>query len=265
MMDEAREKLKEWGLLTEDGKLDEKKLLILPTVGSESGGLEAVITVDNRREVMAPEILTAPYSSIVRLVMRFENKPRPCRGTGFIVGRNKIVTAGHCFYNRASESFVQEMVVIPVDNTVSNSTIMMTGARYSWEYMRDPSTKNDWCIFRVDKNIGDQFGVLQLRNHESFTTPIPQGEIAGYPGEAYGRRTRNMWTAGGTITPVMADKVYEYTFATSGGQSGAPVIVSVGGEFYAVGIHSRVMGDKNYARLIDDELYTELTDYIRTR
>jgi V8-like Glu-specific endopeptidase len=120
---------------------------------------------------------------------------------------------------------------------------------------------DDWAIVKIDEPLGDRLEIIPMIYSTMIqTNQAMQVEIPGFPGEVQGRVTFDMWTATDTHLVLPNNEKLQYVITTSGGQSGAPVLISqpsVFGEasYYAVGIHTSGGNQCNYARAIDRDLY----------
>lgn len=245
--------LLENNIINENYVLNKDSLYHIPCI-DEPIKTNAVFGIDTRTLVPSPSLY--PYFPIVRLLLLFPNGIG--RATGFLIGANKVVTAGHCIYDSITHEFVEDIVAIAEPGSSNNHYGVCVGFRYSLNYILSHDASNDWAILKLDLPLGNYAGVLPIVDWSTLPPHnIYVGEIPGYPGKAQGKATTLMWTASGTILCSPNQPLLNYTFSTSSGDSGAPVLIQENGLYYVVGIH--IIGDStnriNHARVIDTELF----------
>lgn len=245
-------------IIDENYKLNKDSLYHIPCI-SETNELGEVIGTDTRVCVSYPG--QYPYLPVVRLILIFPNR-RFCQGTGFLIGANKVVTAGHCIYDHDTQNFVEDIIAIAHPGTANSHYGICTGYRYSPNYLISKNAADDWAVMKLDLSLGGYAGVLRIVDWATLAPfAIYIGEIPGYPTIAQGRATNTMWTASGQIIWPPGGAVLNYRISTSGGQSGAPVLIQDNGRYYAAGIHVSGGSISNYARAIDTNLFRTLIGY----
>ena len=238
-------------LTNSDGSLNLKEYYNLP-VREKSGRLGVVIGDDTRTEVTNTQI--APYKSIVRLVMTFgEDK---YRGTGFVVNKNVILTAGHNLYDHKLKIMANSVTIFIEGEKEKQAK--KTQVTESFKLSDDD--KNDWGLIKIDYDC-DESAILPLKNVSELKEK--DGLIAGYPAEVKNKSTIAMWEASGELKNESDKGVLSYTISTSGGNSGSPVMAEFDGVKNAVGIH--VSGSetekKNHAKAVDDEIISTVASF----
>lgn len=263
----------EAGLANDDGSLNDAAISILggiePTTDKaaveEHGGsnegevVGAVIGTDTRTRVVHTD--TAPYKSIVLLLMKFGDKMY--RGTGFMIKDNVVLTAAHNIYDQQEEKPADEIYVIgePKDKAHVRSCNRF---RVSVNYVAKVSDDGhyDWGLIKLNEPM-DDLGVINIKKaSEAESTALGNVLIAGYPGTVQGAKTTDMWEAGGATSGyVSAKEILNYKISTSKGNSGSPVMISDGTAKTAIGIH--VMGGvaENTAKAIDDEVISSINAF----
>lgn len=245
-------------IIDENYKLNKDSLYSIPCI-NETNETGQVIGTDTRVRVPYPG--QYPYFPVVRLILIFPG----CQfyiGTGFLIGANKLVTAGHCIYDHGTQEFVQDIIAIAEPGTANNHYGICTGYQYSPNYLISKKPENDWAVMKLDMQLGGYAGILPIADWSTLTPfAVYIGEIPGYPAVAHKRATNIMWTASGQVTWPPGKKVLNYRISTSGGQSGAPVLIQDSGQYYAAGIHVTGSSAGNSARAIDTDLFYTLLSY----
>lgn len=245
-------------IIDENYRLNKESLYHIPSI-SETDDIGEVIGTDTRVCVSYPG--QYPYFPIVRLLLIFPNS-RFYRGTGFLIGANKVVTAGHCIYDHRTQTFVDDIVAIAEPGTANNHYGICIGYLYSPNYLMSRNAVNDWAVMKLDMQLGGYAGILPIADWSTLTPfAVYIDEIPGYPAIAQERATNIMWTASGQVMWPPGGQVLTYRISTSGGQSGAPVLIQDRGLYYAAGIHVTGSSAGNCARAIDTALFNTLISY----
>ncbi len=217
-----------------------------------------VIGTDTRTEVV--DTTTAPYKSIVLLIMKYGNDLY--RGTGFLIKDNVVLTAAHNVYDFDLGKPADEVYIIGVPKDAAHVRTH-TRLKVSVEYVSGGSQggRYDWGLIKMNNSMTD-LGTINVRKADDIATPIVGDVlIAGYPGIAQGIPTGDMWEADGSVEYYSANKVMAYTISTSGGNSGSPVMMYYGGGRTAIGIHVMGSSNYNYAKAIDDEVMAAINEF----
>lgn len=236
--------------------LGEADISELDTV--KEGRYGKVIGTDTRTEVV--DTTTAPYKSIVLLIMKYGNDLY--RGTGFLIKDNVVLTAAHNLYDLSLEKPADEVYIIgaPKDSAHVRT---YTRLKISLEYASGGSQggRYDWGLIKMNKSMTDLGTINVSKAVDIPVSFLDDVLIAGYPGVAQEAPTTNMWEADGLVKYYSASEVMEYTISTSPGNSGSPVMVYYGGCRTAIGIHVLGSSNYNYAKAIDDELMAAINEF----
>ena len=212
-----------------------------------------------------------PYNSICYIEITYYNvwnnveqiyEPRTFRGSGFLVGPNLVLTAGHNLYSDVTEPdsdynddiynprFAEEIVVYPGACWIENNSpdlpfgyFEVDASYIQKQYYDSPTFDYDWGLCVLKGEVGNQIECLDIA-----ITPndIINDEInvVGYPGD---KRIVVMHEATGEVVSVDSYSFY-YNADTFSGSSGSPVFAN-DEDFIVIGIH--VSGfdeeDDNYA------------------
>jgi glutamyl endopeptidase len=206
-------------------------------------------TDPNSRSVIGPDTRhrvdnTAVYPHSAVVAIRF-TAGHYC--SGVMVGRDTVMTAGHCLYNVTAKTWADILSVRPGRNG-NRAPLGSCGIRYMviFTHFKDTGDANyDIGAIKVSCSEPERLGYFGLYT----TTANINGTgaiIYGYPTSRDGQQ----WgAADGTISSASRNRFY-YPTDTSGGQSGSAVYFypSWGnGGPYAQGVHTVGHGDRNSA------------------
>lgn len=247
----------------------------------------SVIGSDQRTQVTQTQ--DWPYRGIVKMYMTFNHVlkqsdgkyyNRTYIGTGFMLGPNLMVTAGHCGYtdvtktsngNTSYEDNINNprfpdviKVYAGIDGSDTADSTYVYYAEVSViniqkEYFQMPSTNYDWCAMQLDRDLGVQTGYYgKISNWYQANASVYS---YGYPGD---KPDNTMWETHGNLTGQTSYK-YSYNFDTYSGQSGSPVFMTADdGSVYVCGIHTSGNSSAgiNYATRINSFIYHYLNSFV---
>lgn len=229
-----------------------------PSPGSP--GLNSVLGRDDRRRIT--DTTTFPYRTICKLKITYPNGETR-GGTGFLVSRRTVLTAGHCVHSRGRGGWATRIEVIPGMNgsssapfgsvTVGSSALISNTA---WVNGTDDD-KDYGAIVLPDSTLGNKTGTLGFEVFRGIINPTTFF-VGGYPTD---KPSGTSWFASGSVKFVDADKIL-HNIDTAGGQSGAPLWFIRDGVRFAIGIHVAGYNDSlNQATKIN----TTVFDFIKRR
>jgi V8-like Glu-specific endopeptidase len=178
-----------------------------------------------------------PYTTIVEIQATFPDH-KTYVGTGVMVDRFHVLTAGHMTYSSADGGFASRVAVTPELNGYSQpfGTAYMTYERtynafvnYDRAHPHNTAPGDyDIGLLTLDRTIGDRTGWMSF-GYDNNNADFSAGHIlntAGYPA-AGGYDGRHLEYSGGTIAGLSAGgsalQYYQSAITTYGGQSGSPV------------------------------------------
>ena len=248
--------------------------------------LETIIMFDDRERV--PETHEYPWCLIACLEIRFPAGIG--MGTGWLIGGNKVLTAGHCVFDERFGGWATGIRVVPGNDTENPQSLMTEDAPFgeyeavalqstkAWITKSDPT--RDIAMIHIDHPIGDDlghFGISIYEDTKDLTNAMVR--VAGYPrdrhptsadGQTLGtvKVAGQLWTHSDRIQKTKKGQIF-YTLDTTGGQSGAPVILlgadSLG--LIAIGIHNYGFNPagrvhENKATLINEEIWDHIKGWL---
>jgi V8-like Glu-specific endopeptidase len=196
---------------------------------------EVIIGQDDRVRI-APTT-SFPWRAICSLQITAQDNSKWI-GTGFLVGRRTLITAGHCVYMHAHGGWVKSVRVIPGRDAAKQpfgactATILKSvtgwtsGHKREYDYGAIVLPLN--CLF--GQKVG-YFGVAALSN---ASLQNKTANLSGYPGD---KPSGTQWYHARGIKKVNSQTLV-YDVDTAGGQSGAPVWLYNSGKRTVVGIHT---------------------------
>ncbi|KIX90887.1 hypothetical protein TP70_05260 [Staphylococcus microti] len=190
-------------------------------------------------------------------------------GSGAVIGKNLILTAGHVLYNNNyPRDYMTGGYVIPGKDGENEpyGRFKIKAMYVPDKYQETPWRRYDMGIIEVEPNekgqsIGD---LIQPYNIKPFDRSMIGKKVysQGYPIEK-NRLTKNQWQADGTIIQVQEQGTIEYSMLNSEGQSGGPVLLDNSRDIVA--IHTYGTRGNDYGTLgtpITPELYDWINGFI---
>jgi V8-like Glu-specific endopeptidase len=185
-------------------------------------------------------------------------------GTGWFIGPNTLVTAGHVVFiydpsKTERHGWVKRIEVMPGRNeselpygmAISEIFHSVTG------WTEGGHDEYDYGAIKISSNLGDvvgTFGFGVLGSSELFRT---RGNLAGYPSD---KPRGTLWYDNNRIASVTTRKVY-YDIDTAGGQSGAAIYRIKSGKRTAFGVHAYGGARTNSATRITTPVFQNLTNW----
>ncbi len=242
---------------------------------------------DERVPVTDPT--TSPWRHTCALRITASDGVTLLLGTGWLIAPRVVITAAHCLFVRpkptSAKHFSGRVSAVEVIPALAGTTRPYGSSRATrfdvpkeWSASLAPPTDND-ADFDYGAIFLDGSGFPGAGSFSFGVVPeeILAGQaldIPGYPyhvdGQTDGGTVLNHYPRNGHDSiavndlPVDRDgKQLYYSIDTSGGQSGAPVLLDVGGKATVIGIHTtgyRSAGI-NSARRIDEQLFACLRSW----
>ena len=216
---------------------DEEEAAFIP--GEDESAEEKVIGPDNR--VRVTNTNAKPYKAIAKMRMYFSCCGGWYVGTGFMVSKTKMLTAGHCVYCQKHRHWVDKIeYYFGYNSRTGKSYKTYTGNTWRWVYTAYQNGDSNWdcAVIVFPTSIGSKTGYFKpLWNKTNSYLTKNTFRVAGYPGGV------NLSYCKGKVKIVDSQHI-KYKMDTEGGQSGGPVYNTSN---QAVAIHHSGSSTWNYA------------------
>lgn len=207
------------------------------------GFLETVIGTDDRVQIDATD--KYPW----RMIAALELRPRAPQtaiyiGTGWLIGRRTLLTAGHCVYSQSDfDGWIGRINVSPGRNgdRFPFGTVRATGFSTLAKWMQTSDPDYDIGCIHLAEPIGERTGWFKIASMTDAELANRLLNVSGYPGDRGNGRLQ--FHHKNRVLHPAARRIY-YDIDTYGGQSGSPVWIqnSPTAEPVAVGIHAYGVG-----------------------
>lgn len=220
--------------------------------------MEVIIGNDDRVRITATS--NQHWRRVCALRITFPNGS-VYRGTGFLIGKRTVATAGHCVYLANQGGWAKSVEVIPGmnDSTRPFGTAVSSNLRSVAGWTQQGKPECDYgCIVLPEGSFGGAnlgaFGFGALTAQALVAQPAILG---GYPGD---KPFAQLWGMSRTLKTVNPSTLV-YDIDTVGGQSGAPVYVIRNNQRIVVGIHNYGAASGNSATRITPQVYSVLNTW----
>jgi glutamyl endopeptidase len=221
------------------------------------GMVEVIIGDDDRQ--MIPDTLRQPWQRNCALRIRTKTNKRFV-GTGWFIGPQTVMTAGHCVYMHDEGGWVQSIEVIPALNgqerpygsAFSNKFRAVDG----WIERQDSDF--DYAAIILDTPLGNSTGWFGFAALDNATLQSVDANISGYPADK--DSATHQYFHARKITRLSPRKIY-YEIDTYGGESGACVFLNTNGKRVAVGIHTTGASAGNSGTLINQDVFNNMREW----
>ena len=212
-----------------------------------------------------------PYTAVMFLAILYDSG-RISTGTGFLVGSNVMITAGHNF-KTIEYGYLEtatQVRVFPTMNAQSPDMIYSLDAfegewcyPKSWALGRNSSVptssysnENDWAIVKLKKNYGDQYGYFGVT---SSGPDYPGVNVTGYPSNP--QKSYYIYTSYDLVKDY-TNSIINYYTDTEGGNSGSPVYNIYSNEPMPIAIGVHIKGEPGAGFNTGRKFDTTLISYV---
>ncbi len=210
----------------------------------------AVIDTDDRMTVK--DVASYPFSAIAAMEFSPSCRHAGWTSTGFLIGPDWLLTAGHCLFCPQCHTGSGSMVLYFGFLGERNYFARYTGSDWhAWVSDRVVSGENyheeDYAIIRLDERIGDRTGFFGL----DFT--LTDDDLRGRDFHVTGY-AKGILRHGSERVQALSGRFLRHFADTEPGYSGCPVYDD---DFRAIAINTAAAedGSENYAVRITSQLY----------
>ena len=170
-------------------------------------------------------VTTFPSRAICRLKWYISSTEVGC-GTGFLVGKNLLLTNAHCVMNmNNNDSYLTNWLAYPGYMEGSSYSNLSTGWSriiYSSNWKTTHAAEDDWCLCILGDDLGSTVGYMGLRAY-TYNSGLQDSTVAclGYPVSP--GNGEYQYLTYGTIENVW-DGYFAGSFAVINGMSGGPIV-----------------------------------------
>lgn len=224
--------------------------------------LEIVHGADDRVEV--GDTLAYPWSATASLLITARDGSQWV-GTGWFVGPQTLVTAGHCVYItnspvRERNGWVLAIQVMPGRHGTTLPFGAVTSSRF-WTvrgWADDGDQEYDYGAIVLPTDLGTRVGTFGVGVYDDDLLTDRVVNVAGYPAD---KRPGTLWYDARAVASTTASKIY-YDIDTAGGQSGAPVyVVDDDARRIGVAIHAYGGAVTNSGTRISASVFRNIQDW----
>ena len=217
-----------------------------------------VIGDDTRYQITNPN--QNPYKKICRIIAHWDTDGDGAidlrtGGTGFLVGPDVVVTAGHMVYSN-SRGWCEYVEMSFAQNGTSRpyGTIDSTMIYVAQDWIDENDSNEDWAVIETAEDIGNTVGWLG-KKWQSTSLNGTSVNVTGYPGD---KTANTMWRGNGTITSSTSGRL-GHSCDTFNGQSGAPVL---NGSNQVLAIHIGGNSSSGYGTRMTQWLFNYLEEFV---
>jgi V8-like Glu-specific endopeptidase len=250
-------------LLHESGETAESEEAIEAELEAAAEQMEVIIGTDDRIRIR--NTTAVPWRRICHLTIRARNGQQYV-GTGFLIGKRTVITAGHCVFIHAAGGWPAFIDVSPGRNAASRPFGTVRGVSFrsvtGWTVGKSRDHDYGAIILPPNSSLAVQaLGGFGFGYWPDFQLQNRMVNLSGYPGDGGklgpDRETGSQWWMARAIKSVLPRSL-AYDIDTVGGQSGSPVWTLHNGQRIAVGIHTNGFVGGNSATRITQPVFNNL-------
>ena len=251
------------GKLTESDALSETDEALEAELEAAAEQMEVIIGTDDRTRIRTTAAI--PWRRVCQLTIRARNGQQYV-GTGFLIGKRTVVTAGHCVFIHSAGGWPAYIDVAPGRNGGSRpfGTVRAVAFRSVTGWVNSKSRDHDYGAIILPPNtpmavqsLGG-FGFGYWPDHQLQNRMV---NLSGYPGDGGklgpDRETGSQWWMARQVKSVAA-RSFAYDIDTVGGQSGSPVWTVMNGQRIVLGIHTNGFVGGNSATRVTQPVFNNL-------
>ncbi len=250
-------------LLNESGEVTESEDDIEAELEAAAEQLEVIIGTDDR--IRIKNTTAIPWRRICQLTIRARNGAQYV-GTGFLIGKRTVITAGHCVYIHSAGGWPAHIDVSPGRNAAVRpfGTVRAIQYRSVAGWVNSKSRNHDYGAIILPANAPgnvQSLGGFGFGYWSDSALRQRMVNLSGYPGDGGKsgpeRAPGSQWWMARRIKSV-SPRSFSYDIDTVGGQSGSPVWTVINGQRIALGIHTNGFIGGNSATRITKPVFDNM-------
>jgi len=236
-----------------NGMVDEVDEAMAEAMQQQLEALEVVIGRDDRVRVNNTKVV--PWNRICHLSITAANGSH-FLGTGFLIGRRTVITAGHCVHMASAGGWVRQIIVTPGRNAGAKpfGTYTSSSFRSVKGWVVNKNSNYDYGAIIMPQSTPATLSAFGFANYADAALLNKRLNNAGYPGD---KPAGTMWYNANKCKAV-TPRTLIYDIDTMGGQSGSPIWIRRDGKRTVVGIHTNGAASGNSATRITHPVFLNL-------
>ena len=216
------------------------------------------VPIDTDKRIVISEPEEYPFSAIAYIDVTPGCGHSGWYGTGFMIEKNLLMTAGHCLYCPVCHAPAREIAFYFGYRNERNYIACNKGSNWQAYVSRQVAEGKDYqmydyAVFRLDENIGEKTGYFLIRHD------VPDDELAGTSFHVTGYRDGILRIDTDRVEPLNERYLVHYA-DTEAGNSGCPVYDD---DYSVIAINTAEGNDgtRNYAVRITGDIYAVIEAY----
>ena len=216
------------------------------------------VPIDTDKRIVISEPEKYPFSAIAYIDVTPGCGHSGWYGTGFMIEKNLLMTAGHCVYCPECHAPAQEIAFYFGYRNARNYIACNKGSNWRVYVSRQVAEGKDYqmydyAVFQLDEDIGKKTGYFKLRHD------VPDAELAGASFHVTGYRDGILRIDTDRVEPLNERYLIHYA-DTEAGNSGCPVYDD---DYSVIAINTAEGNDgtRNYAVRITGDIYAMIEAY----
>jgi V8-like Glu-specific endopeptidase len=216
---------------------------------------EVVLGNDDR--VRVPNVGSFPWRAICALRITSRSGQQYV-GTGWLISRRTVVTAGHCVFLHDDGGWPREIAVIPglSGSREPFGRFVATRFRSVDGWIRDQANGSDYGVIQLERPVPEEVGFFAFAALDDQTVKGVDANISGYPADR-DNASRQYYHARRIVKATSSKLLYDID--TFGGQSGSGIWLDLGERGrVAIGIHTTGSSTGNSGTRINADVFSNL-------
>ncbi len=191
-----------------------------PTVSPDGRYAHEEVVIGPDQRVRVTNTTSWPWRVQGHIIITFPNN-QVYIGSGTLVNRHHVLTAGHCVYSTADGGWAKSVAFEAARNDGSRpyGIVYATRLLSVTGWTNDHNEDYDMGMLVLGSDVGAQAGWFGVITGPDSLLQNYRVNVSGYPGDKGGAQ---LWTMADVVKSVSAERI-GYEIDTAGGQSGSGV------------------------------------------